>query len=150
MKNEEINLQRLDYKEQRKVLDIIYSDETLRETFGGNRNTLSRLSNASYVATINKDDKPVGFIMIVDNEKDKTSEIDMGILTKHRGKGYGTEALKQLKELIIKNNLENIKIQVRKENIGAIKSVLNSGFVLLKDDEYHNYYTISKEVKHTK
>ena len=150
MKNNDITLKRLNYKEQWNVVDIIYSDDKLLETFGGYRNTKSRLINSNYVAFIQKKDKTIGFVMIVNNPKNNANEIDIGIIQRYRNKGYGTQALSILKSLILQNNLLNIKIQIKKENIAAIKSVLNNGFVLLNCDDECNYYTIQEKTKRIK
>ena len=50
--NKKIYLDRLDYDRQHEILDLVQSDATLRETFTGSRNTISRLLNACYVAYI--------------------------------------------------------------------------------------------------
>ena len=141
-----VYLERLDYKEQNKIIDLIYKDEVLYETFLEKGNTLGRLSNSAYVAFIKDEDIVVGFVMLVEIPETNTYEVDMGILKDYRKKGYGSIALSLLKDLI-KNNKLNVEIQTKKENIGAIKSVLKNGFVLLRQDEECNYYTLEAEGK---
>lgn len=136
-----IQLERLDYKDQNKILDLINSDSDLKKTFSGGRNTMARLLNTDYAAFIKKENKTIGFIMLVNNGKTNKYEVDIGILKAYRKKGYGSEALSLLKKIIKKNKL-NIEIQIKKNNIAAIKSVLNNGFSLIRDDNMCNYYVL--------
>lgn len=145
-KNSEIFLQRIDFGDEKQVLDMIASDEELKNTFSGGKNTISRLINSIYTALIKKEEESIGFVMLVNNPKTDVNEIDMGILEKYRSKGYGTIALKLLKEIIIQNELQ-VEVQIKKVNIGAIKSTLNNGFVLAKEDKDHNYYVIGETKK---
>lgn len=140
-KNLEIYLDRLDYDRQHEILDLIQSDATLRETFTGSRNTVSRLLNACYVAFIKLGTEDVGFVMIVNNPRNDMNEIDMGIIEKYREKGYGTIALGMLKDLIIDNGLD-ISIQTSKNNVAANRSILNNGFSLFRNDKDCNYYVL--------
>ena len=139
--NKNIYLDRLDYDRQHEILDLVQSDATLRETFTGNRNTISRLLNACYVAFIKLDNEDIGFVMIVTNPRNYINEIDMGIIEKYRSNGYGTIALGMLKDLIIENGLE-VLIQTSKENIAANKSIINNGFSLSRNDKDCNYYVL--------
>lgn len=143
-KNLEIYLDRLDYDRQHEILDLIQSDATLRETFTGSRNTVSRLLNACYVAFIKLGTEDVGFVMIVNNPRNDMNEIDMGLIEKYRGKGYGTIALGMLKDLIIDNGLD-ISIQTSKNNIAANRSILNNGFSLSRNDKDCNYYVLDDD-----
>lgn len=143
-KEDKIYLQRLEFGDETQILDMISKDEELKDTFSGGNNTISRLMNSIYSAIIKKGNQDVGFVMIVNNEKTDTNEIDMGILKQYRSKGYGTEALRILKQIIIENELD-IEIQIKKLNIGAIKSVINNGFVLTKEKEECNYYGIERK-----
>ena len=136
MKN--IKLEKLEYNNQNKVLDIINNDENLKDTFGGDTNTISRILNASYIAIIKKEKIDIGFIMIVDNNS--INEIDLGIISKYQNQGYGTYALSLLKDIITKEKIK-VKIQVQNTNIPAIKSVLKNGFVLIESNEQYNYYS---------
>ena len=141
MKN--ITLKKLLLNEENKVIDLILSDNKLEDTFGGMHNTLSRLVNSWYTCHILLDDVVIGFAMIVHNPKTEVNEVDMGILSKYRNKGYGTIALGKLKDIIVKNNLE-VEVQVKKENISAIRTVLLNGFKKTREDETCNFYKIKK------
>ena len=140
-KDVNIYLDMLDYDRQHEILDLIQSDTTLRDTFTGSRNTVSRLLNACYVAFIKLGNKDIGFVMIVNNPRNNMNEIDMGIIEKYKGKGLGTKALGMLKDLIIDNELD-VSIQTSKENIAANKSILNNGFILSRNDDNSNYYVL--------
>ena len=83
----------------------------------------------------------IGFVMIVTNPRNNMNEIDMGIVEKHKGKGYGTLALGILKDIIIENGLE-VSIQTSKENIAANKSIISNGFSLSRNDKDCNYYVL--------
>ena len=87
--------------------------------------------------------------MIVHNERTGKNEIDLGILSKYRNMGYGTKALELLKNMVYLGNY-NIEIQIRKKNTPAIKTVLNNGFVLCRQDKECNYYTVKEDSKHVK
>ena len=139
--NKNIYLDRLDYDRQHEILDLVQSDTALRNTFTGKRNTISRLLNACYVAFIKLGNEDIGFVMIVNNPRNDMNEIDMGIIEKHKGKGYGTCALSILKNIIIENDLD-ITIQTSKDNIAANKSVINNGFSLSRNDKDCNYYVL--------
>lgn len=128
------------------ILDIIHSDEQLKDTFGGYENTILRIANASYVAHIKYLNKTVGFVMIVINDRTNTNEVDMGILEGYRKQGIGTKALGLLKEIIIKKNI-NVQVQIQNVNSAAIQTVLKNGFVLLEANELYSYYTVDLEQK---
>lgn len=140
MKND-ITLNRLDYNEQGIILDIINKDSTLCQTFKGKENTISRIINSSYAATINKNNTIIGFIMLVYNQRTNSHEIDLGILEKYQNYGYGTIALGKMKDLIQRENVD-ISIQVKKENTPAIRIVTKNNFTLVDEDEHHNYYGV--------
>lgn len=144
-----VRLKVLDYSEQQKILEMINSDEALKNTFSGDRNTIGRIFNSLYTAIIKDGSKEVGFIMIVYNGRTGKNEIDLGILTKYRNMGYGTKALELLKDIIYLHSLD-VEIQIQKKNKPAIKSVLNNGFVLCRQDKECNYYTIKEDSKRVK
>lgn len=145
-KKENVKLNKLEYGEERVVLDMIHADEGLKSTFSGSRNTVTRIANADFTALIKVGNKTVGFIMLVYNGRSKKHEIDMGILERYRGMGYGTIALGQLKKLIVNSNLE-VDIQTRQVNEAAIRSIAKNGFVLYNQDQEYNYYKLPEESK---
>ncbi len=139
-----IRLRKLDFNEETKVIDIINQDEDLTNTFAQDRGIRSRLANSCYTAVIEHDNKEIGFVMIVNNPRTNINEVDMGILKEHRGKGYGTEALGILKDIIVANELE-VEIQTKRKNVAAITSMVYNGFKLVRDDNEHYYYSIPEE-----
>lgn len=135
-----INLKRLDYDEQNKIIEIINNDQSLQDTFPSERKIISRILNSSYVALIKHKNIPIGFIMLVYNNKENNHELDMGIKKRYQNKGYGTEALNLLKKLLTNEKLK-ITIQVKTNNIPAIKTVEKNKFLLKKHDNKYRYYS---------
>jgi len=146
---DKVNLRKLENREYSLILDMINQDSILKETFLGERNTVSRLLYTDYAAFIKVEEQVVGFLMLVMNEKENVYEVDMGILQKYRNCGYGTEALKILKEIILIQNLD-INIQVKKSNEPAKRSIQNNGFINYKIDEEHEYYKLENDEIKTK
>ena len=75
----------------------------------------------------------IGFIIITE----VTGGINIGgaLISEKRGKGFGTKIFsKKVKELIEIYPTKNIYASARKDNIAAIKSIENAGFVY-QDDE---------------
>ena len=97
---ENVRLSRLEYGQEGQILEMIRNDEELRSTFSGRRNTISRLVHTDYSALIKVGRKNVGFVMLVANDQTGKHEIDMGVLSQYRGKGYGSQALAYLKKII--------------------------------------------------
>ena len=116
----------------------------MQATFAQDRGIRSRLANSCYTAIVEYDNKDIGFVMIVNNPRTNKNEVDMGILKEYRGKGYGTEALGILKDIIVANELE-VEIQTKRKNVAAITSMVYNGFKLVRDDKEHYYYTIPEE-----
>jgi RimJ/RimL family protein N-acetyltransferase len=141
---ENIKLKRLGFNEEKQVIDLIYSDEELKNTFNRERGIISRLINSCYVAMIEYQNEEIGFVMIVNNQITSKNEIDMGVLKKYRGHGYGTKALGQLKDIIINNDLK-VEIQTKINNLAAIKSIVTNGFFLVREDKEYRYYSLPKE-----
>lgn len=139
-----IKLKKLNPEEVTKVIDLIYKDEDLRDTFAEEKIFRTRLLYAGYVALIQKDNKNIGFVMVVNNTKTNKNEVDMGILKEYRSKGYGKEVLSLLKDIIILNDVE-VEIQTKQKNIAAINSIIKNGFILVREDKEHYYYSIQKE-----
>lgn len=124
------------------ITGIIYSDETLKNTFSLN-NLISRQLNSIYAFKIQYKYYVCGFINMVYNRKLNQVEIDIGIKKEYRGIGVGTSALKLLKNFCINNNIfKNIEIlvQVQKQNIACIKSLENSGFNKKYKNDNYIYY----------
>lgn len=142
-KRNNVKLKKLYGNEQKLVLDLIHSDEELVETFSGSRNTVKRMANSGYTALIKQGNTDVGFIMLVWNGRSEKFEIDMGILSQYRGKGYGTQALALLKEIILNNpDKLDVEIQAKQVNEAAIRSIQKNGFVLYREDSECFYFKL--------
>ena len=140
---QEVSLKKIeldDSKSLNTVLNMINSDEELQSVFSVQKNTISRLLNASYVAFIQNNDQNVGFVMIVNNERTNTQEVDMGILSDFRDLGYGTKALELLKDIVEKNKIM-VEIQIKSTNMPAIKTVEKNGCQLIRKTDEYNYYS---------
>lgn len=144
---ENVRLIRLEYGQEGQILEMIRSDEGLRSTFSGNRNTVSRLAYTDYSALIKVGRKNVGFIMLVANDKTGKHEIDMGILSQYRGKGYGSQALAYLKKIILNSPGLDIEIQTKQVNEAAIRSITKNGFVLSRQDDECYYFKLPETSK---
>lgn len=121
------------------ILNMINSDEELQRIFSGQENTMTRLLNASYVSFIQHSNKNIGFIMIVNNERTNTQEVDMGIMNGFRKNGYGTKALELLKEVVEKDKIM-VEVQIQNTNMGAIRMVEKNGCKLIRQTDEYNYY----------
>lgn len=132
-----------------KILDMIKTDEGLAATFVGGNNTRSRLVSSSLTAFIQDGNKTVGFIMLVENDKTGKHEVDMGILTKYRNQGYGTEALAIVKDLIVREKVKT-EIQIENTNMAMIKTALKNGFVLARQDEKCSYFVVDSKKNNSK
>ena len=147
-KKDDVKLQVLAPNEEGIVIEMIYNDETLQETFSGRRNTLSRIANSAYTALIKKRNTIVGFIMLVENVRTGKFEIDMGILEKYRGKGYGSQALDKLKQIILNNSEKlDIEIETKMMNEAAIRSVMRNCFELYRQSHDCYYFRLPEETK---
>lgn len=134
-----LELNKIDDRELQKILSFIIEDNLLLNTFGVGNNIKSRILNSCYACFVTLDGVDIGFINVV--LKNNTYEIDMGISSMYRGRGYGTKALCLLKNNILKD-VSNIIIQTEKVNIAANKSIMNNSFRLIKKDKKYNYYSI--------
>ena len=146
-----ITLQKLEPNDQVIVLDMIRSDEELRSTFVGTRNTVTRIANSGYTAVIKKDKLNIGFIMLVYNFETGKYEIDLGVLENYRYIGYGSQALAQLKQIILNQHEKlDIEIQTSRINEPAIRSIIKNGFELYKEDKNYYYFKLPGEAKKLK
>lgn len=128
------------------ITGIIYSDKVLKDTFSIN-NIVSRQLNSVSAFKIIYEDKTVGFINLVYNEKSKQIEVDIGIKEPFTNQGIGTEALKLLRNYCLQTNMLNIIAQIKYDNMIGEKALEHSGFIKTKDDKEFKYYKIKKDVK---
>ena len=100
-----------------------------------------RVKTSEFVSLIKKDEKNIGFIYGVKENNTKFLMIDIGILKKYRGKGYGTEVLKKLQ------NIPYDKFfiaQVKKNNVLAVNQLQNNASYLVENNEY-KYFLLQKD-----
>ena len=81
---------------------------------------------------ISYNDNYVGALKL-NKELNNYYSIDIGIKEKFRNLGIGTEVLKKIKYIINDLNWNTILLRTSHDNISAIKSFLEAGFIL--DDE---------------
>lgn len=137
----DVKLKKLNNNELSLILDIINADRELKNTFKGEENTISRILTSIYCSTIILNNKTIGFVMFVYNNRTSNIEIDMGILEKYKNRGYGTIVLNDLKQLIL-NQQNKVLVQVKNNNHSAIKVLKKTKFKLDKKDELYTYFTI--------
>lgn len=122
-----------------KIINFVSEDNLLLKTFGNGKNIKSRLLNSYYACYICLDNVEIGFINVVD--VNNVMEVDLGILSMYRNKGYGTMALRMLRESIL-CYYRNVIIQTERNNVAANKSIIDNEFRLIKKDEKYNYYSM--------
>lgn len=120
-----------------KIIGIISEDNLLLNTFGVGNNIKSRLLNSCYACFIFLNGVRIGFINVV--HKNNIYEVDMGILSMYRNKGYGTMALRMLRKSIL-CYCRNVIIQTERNNVAANKSIIDNEFKLIRSDKKYNYY----------
>ena len=106
------------------------------------------INNLSYV--IEKDDELIGILKIIP-ERDNFS-IDIGILSDYINKGYGSQALEKVDELVecIDENYRKLIIRTRFSNEAVIKCCRKTGFTYDIEEiertiyEGENYLVLSK------
>lgn len=122
-----------------RIINFVSEDNLLLKTFGNGKNIKSRLLNSCYACYICLDNVEIGFINVVD--VNNVMEVDLGVLSMYRNKGYGTIALRMLRESIL-CYCRNVIIQTERNNIPANKSIVNNEFRLVRKDEKYNYYSM--------
>lgn len=141
-KENKISIHSYNDKEYMDLLNI-YNDEDIKDTFNGFRT--DRLVASEYIFMIDLNKKNIGFILLVFENKNNLS-IDMGILKEYRNKGYGKEAMKQLKDIINTSVDKNVYAEVKKDNINANKVITSGGFEFsnTKDNNTNIYKYVKK------
>lgn len=92
-----------------------------------------------YICQINA--KPIGQVRIDITEKD-IGIINYSIDKEHRGKGYGTEVLRKIKEKLREDNVQINKLvgRVKYENISSRRAFVKAGYKYIERDDYVEYY----------
>ena len=141
MKQSKLSLHWCENHEYGLLNHFYYMDEEINHTFGGERK--DRLLAASAACIIKKDLEEIGFILLIE-EANQRYNIDMGILQQHRGKGYGTQALRLFKAALEHFQLQ-YQITTHINNIAANQSLQSNDFELEQSDHRYNYYTLNRK-----
>lgn len=80
-----------------------------------------------------EDEKEIIGSIVINHGKTHRGHLHAGIVPWHRGKGYGTIMLELALEKCREMGFKNIEIVPYKENIGAVKTILKNGGVLLEE-----------------
>lgn len=134
-----LELRKIDDREIHKIINVILDDNLLSKTFDTENNMRTRLFDSCYACYIYLDNIKIGFINVI--ERYNTYEVDMGILSMYRNKGYGTMALKMLRDSIL-CYCRNVIIQTERNNVAANKSIIDNEFRLIKKDGKYNFYSM--------
>lgn len=124
IKNQKITIRSFQNEDYFNLLSL-YEDEDIKDTFNGFRK--DRIICSEYIFMINLNDIPIGFILLVLENKNQLG-IDIGIIKKYRNKGYGKEAIRLLKKIVNNNLDKDLIAEVKKDNISANKTIANGGF----------------------
>ena len=131
-----VSLKKLEDFELQRIYDF-FEDEHINYTFANDYR--SRLACSLIAFIVEKDEEEVGFINFVYEELNNSYNIDLGILDKYRGLGYGSQATKLLKEIIQDCNYD-LSIQAEEENYAANRILEKNGFSYVKRLGNINYY----------
>ncbi|MCL5958537.1 MAG: GNAT family N-acetyltransferase [Chloroflexi bacterium] len=81
-----------------------------------------------YVVT-DREGSPLGQVRF-DIQSDGTAEVDVSIAREHRGKGYGTEALRLSTQLFLKESRsERVVGNIKAHNLASLRAFEKAGFV---------------------
>lgn len=117
-----INLVYVNTPEQFETINELYKKPEINKTFDGYRT--DRIICSQYSFLIYLDETPIGFILIVQEEKFKTElSIDIAILEKYRKNGYAKQAIIQFKSIFIPQIEEDLIAEVKQNNIPANKLI---------------------------
>lgn len=88
-------------------------------------------TNAHKLLCIEAGSRVVGYLWHCPNETENSTFIyDFYVDESCRGKGYGTEALKQLEEQLVKDGIAQIKLRVAYHNKRALALYQEIGFIV--------------------
>ena len=124
----------------------LYKDQKIRETFDGVR--IDRLVASEYIFLLRSNEENIGFILLVrETSKVNYLTLDIGIIEKYRGKGYGKKTMEVFKNEYFNRINDEIHIQVRQDDIVANKliSILDLEYIESTNDS--NFYKIVNKPK---
>lgn len=120
-------------------LESIKKIECLFSDVFANRSIIDDINNNpfTYYFMLYKDNEKIGFINF-DVIYDRCELININIIDKEKGNGYGKYLMNYMIDYINKNNILNITLEVREDNLVAIKMYEKFGFK--KQAIRKNYY----------
>lgn len=71
--------------------------------------------------------------IVMNHSSTHRGHLHAGIAPWHQGKGYGTIMLELALEKCRENGLKKVEIVPHKDNIGAVKTILNNGGTLIEE-----------------
>lgn len=80
-----------------------------------------------------EDEKEIIGSIVINHGKTHRGHLHAGIAPWHRGKGYGTVMLELALEKCREMGFKNVEIVPYKENVCAVKTILNNGGVLIEE-----------------
>lgn len=82
-----------------------------------------------HLFNIQRGENLIGFVWLkIEEEKKSAFLYEIYILEEYRGKGYGTETMKRLEEILVHREIEYFKLHVFGSNTGARKLYEELGF----------------------
>ena len=110
-------------------LTNLYVSSKIEEFFYESKDANNISVGNTYIC--NQDKTPIGFIKLYDFLLNEL-EIFYGVSPEYRNQGYGKKILIETSYYLFKryNNVKNIKLLIRDNNIRSIKCALNAGFKL--------------------
>lgn len=118
------------------------SDQKISQYF---QNILNSEKDYHFIITLNK--KPIGHISLVKRKNNwYETEIVIGE-KKYWGKGYGSKAIKLLIQKAKRFKISKIYLEVRPNNIRAIRAYENCGFQKVKNVFYPRNKYLSKTLR---
>lgn len=124
--------------------DKCFRPTILSEERNLNIKEYSKKLSENAVFFIQKDrEKNVGFATVYSNSKDRVAYlVFLAIHDKYRKKGYGYNILKKIEEIALENGMDNMKLEVRKNNTNAIRFYENNEYIYLEDASESSIYMI--------
>ena len=126
------------------IIKCMQEEPGIMEIF---HNKISRLYTAGVEMLLLLDDEPIGFLLALNENTQNLLFLDLGIIKKYRGKGYGTLA-KEIFMKIYKGD-EFIITETRNTNIGANKSSSKIGSLVYQKDDI-NFYLLNSSIEEFK
>lgn len=105
-----------------------------------------KLSEYAFVYEALNDKECVGILIFYANDKQsKTAYISLiGVKKDKEGNGIGKALLKYCEKISMQAGMCKLKLEVNKENIGAIKFYEKNGFAFIEKNSQNSFYMIKE------